>query len=127
MVDAPAMVCMHGTNGGNGGIVGVKGSYGKYGDYYGAHGDDPGMHYGLELAMRGFVTISPDYIFLATRTSDDEPARLQELGHIVAQVQHPLVIDRFAGVHHVVRYSLAVYAQVEAADSAGIGPCAYNW
>jgi dienelactone hydrolase len=77
---APAMVCLHGTSGGDGGIVGVKGDYGSYGDSYGAHGDDPGMHYGLELAERGFVTISPDYIFLASRRSDDEPARLQELG-----------------------------------------------
>lgn len=77
---APAMVCLHGTSGGDGGIVGVRGSYGSYGEYYGAHGDDPGMHYGLELAERGFVTISPDYIFLASRKSEDEPQRLQQLG-----------------------------------------------
>jgi hypothetical protein len=34
------------------------------------------MHYGLELAERGFVTLSPDYPLLASRTGMRPPAEL---------------------------------------------------
>jgi len=53
---APAMLCLHGSSGARGRIAGLGPDYPRY---------------ALELAERGYVTISPDYIFFGDNTGVD--------------------------------------------------------
>lgn len=57
----PAVVTIHGTNG----------AFGKYG-MLDVEGCTPNRAYGIELARRGYVTISPDQFGFGSAMSDDE-------------------------------------------------------
>ncbi len=82
---APAMLCLHGTGGPCGRIAGLGADYPRY---------------ALELAQRGYVTISPDYTLLGENQVDPETVGFQS-GTMMGIWSHIRAVDLLASLPEV--------------------------